>query len=91
MSIWSENEFPALNASLAVSFDQQWIGRGRTLSGKTDHWKAKKRKPYCWTPTKPFYFGGKRFIALYPCIAFETTNFGHVIQKTWEGLKSARE
>jgi hypothetical protein len=49
------------------------------------------QEPYCWTPAKSFYFGNKRFVWGYPCIAFETTNFGFVIQKGPEGMTIASE
>lgn len=89
MSIWSENEFPCMNVELG-NYDN-WIGKNRKLSGKSNAWNSKNRKPFCWTPAKRFYFGDKEFIPLYPCIAFETRNFGYVIQRRWDGLVSGRE
>jgi hypothetical protein len=53
--------------------------------------KRRMAKPYCWTPSKPFYFGGKRYVPLYPCIAFETRNFGWIIQKGPYGTILGRE
>lgn len=63
------------------------------VTGNGPHWFAAKhtiQKPYCWTPTKPFYFGGKLFIPLYPCAAFATKNFGHIIQRGPQGLTAAK-
>jgi hypothetical protein len=91
MTIWSREKFPTLDIDLATHNVENWPGRNRKLTGTSNHWKSKNKKPFCWTPSKAFYFGGKRFIALYPCIAFETSNFGHVIQKTSDGLTSGRE
>lgn len=53
--------------------------------------RYKLDRPFCWTPGKVFFFGGRQFIGLYPCIAFETGNFGWVIQRTWAGMTIARE
>ena len=75
MSIWTDNKFPTRDYSCV-----QWLGKRKTL-----------KKPFCWTPAKPFSFGGRQFIALYPCVAFETKNFGWVLQKLWYGMTIARE
>ena len=88
MSIWKREDFPTVHVNLQTS---PWPGKGRSLFGKSNHWKAKFRKPLCWTPTKEFWFGGKKFIPLYPCIAFETVNHGHVIQKLWDHMVYSQE
>lgn len=77
MSIWTDNKFPTRDVSF---YNMQWVGNRKTM-----------KKPFCWTPTKPFMFGGRRFIALYPCLAFETKNFGWVVQKSWDGMTMAKE
>lgn len=59
-----------------------------------DRWFAGRKtlsKPFCWTPTEPFTFGGKRFIALYPCVAFSTKNWGFIVQKLWDSHTYGRE
>jgi len=58
----------------------RWLGKNRKMN-----------KPYCWTPTEYFHFGGKQFIPLYPCVAFETRNFGYVIQKLWDHMVIGQE
>jgi len=89
-SIWTRFEFPTLDVDIGHNHET-FLGRDRVMFGRSDHWRASARKPFTWTPTKPFWFGGKQFIALYPCAAFESVNFGYVIQKKWDGLISARE
>ena len=89
MSVWTENKFPTLDANLSRL--DNWVGKNRSLSGKSNHWKAKMRKPFCWTPIKAFNWGGKEFIPLYPCIAFETKNFGHIIQKQLDKMVIGKE
>lgn len=75
--IWERAEFPVKDVNLLGTF---WPGHNRNLTN-----------PFCWTPVKAFTFGGRRFIPLYPCIAFDTKNAGFVVQKTWEGVTIARE
>lgn len=87
-SLWQREQFPTCDINLHCD---PWPAKGRYLNGKTNHWNAKRKKPLCWTPTKRFWFGGKEFIPLYPCIAFESEAYGHVIQRTWDGLKHGRE
>lgn len=50
---------------------KQFPGAKRTL-----------QKPFCWTPAKPW---GKLLWG-YPCISFETTNFGWIIQRGPDGM-----
>lgn len=62
------------------TFDPDMIGQG-------ERWFAarnKPDKPFCFTPAKHFWFGGKRFIPLYPCQAFATRNFGFIYQRLWD-------
>lgn len=77
LTVWERNKFPAHDTRITSN---SFFGKRKTLA-----------KPYCWTPTEPFTFGGKRFIALYPCIAFETKNFGFVCQRLWDSVTMARE
>jgi hypothetical protein len=77
VTVWERNKFPVRHTRITSNY---FFGKGKTLS-----------KPYCWTPTKPFTFGGKRFIALYPCMAFETKNFGFICQKLRDRVAIARE
>jgi hypothetical protein len=90
MSVWTREQFPVIDLDLSYS-DRHWPGYRRSLGGTSDNWNAKQRKPYCWTPSKGFCFGNQQFIALYPCIAFETRNFGHVIQRRWDRMVSGME
>jgi hypothetical protein len=73
--VWLRLKFPVIDI-------KQFPGEGKTLE-----------KPYAWTPAAPhgFRFGGKQFIPLYPCIAWETQNFGWVSQRGPHGLILARE
>ena len=79
-SVWEKFLFPTGDFPLSVSGRGFWLGKGATLS-----------KPFCWTPTAPVYFGGKRLIPLYPCIAFESSNFGWVLQRGPNGIVVAKE
>lgn len=60
------------------------------LKGRFPGTKHSLEKPYCWTPTTPFYWGGKQFVWGYPCIAFETSNFGWISQKGPHGRVTGR-
>lgn len=79
-SIWEVYKFPTLDMNHCIhTIGPRWVGYRKTMT-----------KPFCWTPTEPFSFDGKRFIALYPCAAWETRNFGWIAQKTWNGITLAR-
>ena len=77
-AIWQRFEFPAGDWKMSSYIN--WPARGHTL-----------QKPFCWTPTKPFVFGGRQYVALYPCAAWEGKNFGYVLQKRWDGMTWGRE
>lgn len=78
--VWNRYEFPAYEVGHSLNYSgREWFAAGCTLA-----------KPFCWSPTKTFCFGGKRFIALYPCTAHETKNFGWIIQRGPEGLTLGR-
>lgn len=77
--VWQREKFPTLDVS---------------MRGEGPYWVAARysvHKPYCWTPAKPFWFGGKQFVWGYPCIAYATANFGWVIQKGPHGFVIGRE
>lgn len=77
-TVWQRNEFPTHLTQSINGWDgtcERWFAARRTMAN-----------PFCWTPTEPFVFGGKRFIALYPCIAFATRNFGWICQQRWNGV-----
>ncbi len=76
-SVWEREKFPVLD----VQVDS--ILRGFTRGRKP---KYSFRKPFCWTPKEKFSWGGKTFVWGYKCIAFETENFGNVIQQDPHGL-----
>lgn len=78
---WDKFEFPVKDLTDLASWrahGQEWFAAYNTLT-----------TPYCWTPSKNFYFI-KEFIALYPCIAFTTRNFGSIIQRGPQGIITAR-
>ena len=85
MSIWDREKFPTYDLDMGYS-NTHFPGYRRCIGGTSNAYNAKNRKPFCWTPVKRFYYGGKEFIPLYPCIAFESRNFGHVIQKRWDRM-----
>ena len=87
-NLWQREKFPQVDLRSPLP---NHIFKGRTLTGTSDHWKSKKKKPYCWTPVREFHFGGKTFIIGYPCAAWETTNFGYVAQKLWDTVVIGRE
>lgn len=69
-SIWDRCKFPTMH-----------------LTAQTIPFKRKTlANPFTWTPTEPFYFGGNHFIPLYPCAAYETLNFGWVVQHGPHGI-----
>lgn len=77
--VWERFEFPVYDPN---------------LNGHCERWFAARctlKKPYCFTPSEAFYFGGKRYIPLYPCIAFATLNFGFIIQRLWDSQTWGRE
>ena len=80
MSIWTNNVFPTHDCK----------GKFTKKSGRYES-RYTLVKPYCWTPTESFYFGGKRYLALYPCASFETKNFGWVVQRMWDRTTIGRE
>ncbi len=77
LPVWLRCKFPTLHiASVRMHADgERWFAARNTLE-----------KPYCWTPTEPFTFGGRQYVRLYPCIAYATQNFGWVIQKGPHGM-----
>lgn len=82
VSVWQRFVFPTRDVSISA------------MSAMGDRWFAAKNKlgkPFCWTPTKGFRFGGKQFIPLYPCVAYATRDFGHIIQQGPYGLIWGRE
>lgn len=79
VAVWSRWNFPTGNVAMR-GHGGQWVAAKNTL-----------QRPFCWTPEKAFYFGGKRFVGLYPCVAFATENFGHVVQQGPDGLVSGKE
>lgn len=80
-SVWRRFNFPTMDiASGAMNSNgDKWFAAKNTLT-----------RPYCWTPHQPFIYGGRQFVGLYPCIAFATKDFGHIIQQGPNGLISAR-
>lgn len=79
-SIWEVYKFPVGDMDFAIhAVGNRWIGYNKVMT-----------KPYCWTPSKEFYFGGRKFIPLYPCAAWETKNFGWIAQKLWDRVTLAR-
>jgi len=76
-TLWDRHKFPTRDIDTAR---WPWFANEATI-----------KKPICWTPTKPFQFGGRRFIALYPCIAFATLNAGNIIQRLPNSLVLGRE
>lgn len=77
--VWQRCKFPTLDIDPNRGYGAQWFASRSTI-----------HQPYCWTPARPFHFGGKRFIWGYPCIAFATTNFGFVTQRGPDGIVFAR-
>jgi hypothetical protein len=73
---WETSKFPNELTDLTAN----WQGRGHKMA-----------KPHCWTPIHNFWFGGKFFTANNPCIAFETSNFGWIIQRRHDTIITARE
>src|SRR5215475_13425580 len=91
-SLWTRLDFPALD--LPIGHDHRdFLGRNRKLTGTSKYPRPSRRDqvPFSGTPTKEFHFGGQRFIPLYPCVAFETQNFGHVIQRLWDHMVYGKE
>ena len=79
LSVWERNTFPERSVN-HEGHGPAWFAAKYTL-----HF------PFCWTPTTPFWFGGKRYEASYPCVAFNGKNFGFIIQRRADGLTFGRE
>lgn len=73
--IWERCKFPTMDINVDNGHGDRWFAARATM-----------HNPKCWTPTKPFYFGGERFIPLYPCAAWATANFGWVCQQGPDGM-----
>ena len=79
LPVWRKFKFTVRDVPLH-GYGNQWVAAYSTLE-----------RPLCWTPAKPFYFGGKDFVWGYPCIAYATQNFGWVVQKGPHGVVIGRE
>lgn len=73
-SPWERFAFPTLDPSMN-GIGERWFAARNTAN-----------KPYCFTPTKPFWFGGKKYVGLYPCIAFATRDFSFIAQRGPRGM-----
>lgn len=81
-AVWQRYQFPTMDVPVGQmnAYGDRWFAARNTL-----------HKPYCWTPHHPFWFGGKQFIGLYPCVAGATRDHGFIIQKGPNGLIWGRE
>ena len=78
-AIWVRYTFPAVDMN---------------TGGWGEHWFAARyslKRPFTWTPIKPFWFGGKEFKGGHPCAAWAGKDFGFIVQKGPEGLTFGKE
>lgn len=72
-SIWQRNEFPRKEVNTS-GWGPSWVAAKCTL-----------KNPFCWTPTKNFWFAGKEYKAELPCAAWTGADFGYIVQRKLDG------